>query len=108
MQELAPGVRLLSGLPFHAINIYLVEDVLIDAGIRWQGHHLLAGLQQVRDRLLPHGEPLALQVGEPLVELLPVDRVGRLEPFPEERHRLPRRKVMATRCALTCGRATRR
>jgi hydroxyacylglutathione hydrolase len=32
MFELAPGVRLLAGFPRHQINVYLVEDVLVDAG----------------------------------------------------------------------------
>lgn len=34
MDELAPGVFLLSGQPRHAINIYLAGGVLIDAGTR--------------------------------------------------------------------------
>ena len=33
MKELAPGVGLLSGWPRNAINVYLVEDVLIDAAL---------------------------------------------------------------------------
>ena len=34
MNALAPGVWQLSGFPRHAFNVYLVEDVLIDAGTR--------------------------------------------------------------------------
>jgi glyoxylase-like metal-dependent hydrolase (beta-lactamase superfamily II) len=35
MNGIAPGVWQLSGFPPHAFNVYLVEDVLIDAGTRW-------------------------------------------------------------------------
>ena len=45
MQHLAPGVWLLRGLPYHAINVYLVEDVLIDGGIRWQAHPIRSQLR---------------------------------------------------------------
>ncbi len=41
MQAVAPGVWLLTGWPPHAINQYLVEDVLIDTGTRWAGRRLL-------------------------------------------------------------------
>ncbi|SDM74652.1 MBL fold metallo-hydrolase [Allokutzneria albata] len=32
MRQLAPGVRLLQGRPRHLMNVYLVEDVLVDSG----------------------------------------------------------------------------
>ncbi|MEY2441893.1 MAG: hypothetical protein QOJ46_1319, partial [bacterium] len=32
MRALAPGVRQLSGFPPNTINVYLVGDVLVDAG----------------------------------------------------------------------------
>ena len=35
MRSLAPGVWQLRGLPPNAINVYVLEDVLIDAGTRW-------------------------------------------------------------------------
>ena len=35
MRELAPGVRQLRGLPPNAINVYVLGDVLVDAGTRW-------------------------------------------------------------------------
>jgi hydroxyacylglutathione hydrolase len=35
MTEVAPGVWQITGFPAHAINAYLVGDVLIDAGTRW-------------------------------------------------------------------------
>ena len=47
MDQLAPGVWLLRGFPRNAINVYLVEDVLIDAGTRWC-HRRIA--KQVRGR----------------------------------------------------------
>jgi hypothetical protein len=34
MKCLAPGVWQLSGFPPHAFNVYLAENVLIDAGTR--------------------------------------------------------------------------
>src|SRR4051794_31652111 len=35
MDAVAPGVWQLRGTPAHAVNVYLVEDVLLDAGTRW-------------------------------------------------------------------------
>jgi glyoxylase-like metal-dependent hydrolase (beta-lactamase superfamily II) len=51
MQEIAKGVWMLSGYPPHMINIYLVEDVLIDAGTRWARRRILRQL---------HGRALSL------------------------------------------------
>jgi glyoxylase-like metal-dependent hydrolase (beta-lactamase superfamily II) len=47
MFELAPGVWQLEGRPRDLINTYLVHDVLIDSGTRYDGGRILA---QVRDR----------------------------------------------------------
>lgn len=41
MKKLADGAWLLSGFPPNAINVYLVEDVLIDAGTRHAGRRIL-------------------------------------------------------------------
>jgi glyoxylase-like metal-dependent hydrolase (beta-lactamase superfamily II) len=49
MRELADGVHMLSGRPANAINIYLVADVLIDAGTRQSERRIL---RQVRRRTL--------------------------------------------------------
>jgi hydroxyacylglutathione hydrolase len=49
MNEIAPGVFLLSGWPRNAINVYLVEDVLIDAATR-QGERRI--LRQIAGRKL--------------------------------------------------------
>ncbi len=45
MQELAPDVYLLNGFPAHAVNIYLIGDVLIDAGTRYAAGGTLRQLQ---------------------------------------------------------------
>lgn len=49
MRELAPNVWQLDGFPPHAINIYLIGDVLIDAGTRWARRRIL---NQLGDRRL--------------------------------------------------------
>lgn len=49
MKDLAPGVQRLFGLPPNAINVYLLEDVLIDAGSRFASRRIL---RQVLDRPL--------------------------------------------------------
>src|SRR6266404_3253090 len=59
MHEIAPGVRLLSGLPLHAINVYLIDDVLIDAATRWHAVSIIRQLQHHRPSLvaLTHCHP---------------------------------------------------
>jgi glyoxylase-like metal-dependent hydrolase (beta-lactamase superfamily II) len=59
MQEVAPGVRLLSGFPAYLFNVYLVEDVLIDAGTRWARWRISRQLQAHRPALvaLTHCHP---------------------------------------------------
>ncbi len=49
MQPIAEGVWQLSGRPRDLVNVYLVEDVLIDAGTRWARRRLL---RQLRGRTL--------------------------------------------------------
>ena len=49
MRQLADGVYLLRGFPPNAINVYLVDDVLIDAATR-QGERRI--LRQIRGRAL--------------------------------------------------------
>jgi hydroxyacylglutathione hydrolase len=46
MEPVAPGVRLLTGVPRYAINQYLIGDVLIDAGTRWAARRLLRVLRR--------------------------------------------------------------
>jgi hydroxyacylglutathione hydrolase len=59
MQMLAPGVWQLTGLPRDWFNVYLVEDVLIDAATRWARPRILHQLQghPVRLVALTHCHP---------------------------------------------------
>ena len=45
MKNLAPGVRRLKELPAPTINVYLAEDVLIDAGRTWDRRRIFAELE---------------------------------------------------------------
>jgi glyoxylase-like metal-dependent hydrolase (beta-lactamase superfamily II) len=59
VKQLADGLYLLRGLPPNAINVYLAEDVLIDAATR-QGERRI--MRQLRDRtvtahVLTHAHP---------------------------------------------------
>jgi glyoxylase-like metal-dependent hydrolase (beta-lactamase superfamily II) len=47
MKRLAPGVWRLKELPGPTINVYLAEDVLIDAGRRWDRRRIFAELEGV-------------------------------------------------------------
>jgi glyoxylase-like metal-dependent hydrolase (beta-lactamase superfamily II) len=47
MQRLAPGVWRLKEFPRPTINVYLAEDVLIDAGRRWDRKRIFAELEGV-------------------------------------------------------------
>lgn len=59
MKQLADGVRMLSGFPPNGINIYLVEDVLIDAGTRFSGRRIFRQLEghDVSAHALTHAHP---------------------------------------------------
>src|SRR3954447_6161360 len=59
MRELAPGVWQVSGRPRNAINVYLVEDVLIDAATRRAPKRILGQLQgrEVSAHALTHAHP---------------------------------------------------
>jgi glyoxylase-like metal-dependent hydrolase (beta-lactamase superfamily II) len=45
LKNLAPGVWRLKELPLPTINVYLVEDVLIDAGRRWDRRRVFSELE---------------------------------------------------------------
>lgn len=45
MRNLAPGVWRLKELPRPLINVYLAEDVLIDAGRRWDRHRIFEQIE---------------------------------------------------------------
>ena len=59
MRELAPGVRQLGGLLPNVINTYLLDDVLVDAGSRFDGRKILRELRghAVRAHALTHAHP---------------------------------------------------
>jgi glyoxylase-like metal-dependent hydrolase (beta-lactamase superfamily II) len=59
VRELAPGVWQLSGRPRNAINVYLVEDVLIDAATRRAPKRILGQLKgrKVSAHALTHAHP---------------------------------------------------
>lgn len=59
MEELAPNVYLLRGFPLYAINVYLIGDVLIDAGIRLAQRGILRQLRgrRLSAHALTHAHP---------------------------------------------------
>jgi hydroxyacylglutathione hydrolase len=59
MRELAPGVSLLKGWPRNAINVYLVEDVLIDAATRQGERRIMRQLagRSLSAHALTHAHP---------------------------------------------------
>ena len=60
MRELAPGLYKLSGFPPNAINVYLMGDVLVDAGTRHSGPPDLAparAAHRSRAHALTHAHP---------------------------------------------------
>lgn len=59
MREIAPGVQQLAGFPPNAVNVYLVGDVLVDAGSRLDRHLILRQLRgrTVTAHALTHAHP---------------------------------------------------
>jgi glyoxylase-like metal-dependent hydrolase (beta-lactamase superfamily II) len=59
VKQVADGVWQLSGFPPHAINVYLVEDVLVDAGTRQAGRRILRQLKgvDVSAHAITHAHP---------------------------------------------------
>ena len=59
MRQVADGVWLLRGYPPDMFNVYLMEDVLVDAGTRWARGRILSQLRQRRLSLvaLTHCHP---------------------------------------------------
>ncbi len=45
MKQLAPGVWRLKQFPAPSVNVYLAEDVLIDAGTRWDRRRIFAEIE---------------------------------------------------------------
>ena len=59
MREHAPGVFQLRGFPPNAINVYVLEDVLIDAASRFAGRRILRQIRgrTIRAHALTHAHP---------------------------------------------------
>jgi hydroxyacylglutathione hydrolase len=59
MRQVAAGVWLLPGFPPNMFNVYLMEDVLVDAATRWARGRILSQLRRRRPRLvaLTHCHP---------------------------------------------------
>jgi glyoxylase-like metal-dependent hydrolase (beta-lactamase superfamily II) len=59
MRLVADGVYLLSGFPRNVINVYLVDDVLVDAGTRAAKRRILRQVRSrpVRTHVLTHAHP---------------------------------------------------
>jgi glyoxylase-like metal-dependent hydrolase (beta-lactamase superfamily II) len=49
MEKIAEGLHLLRGTPRHAVNVYLADGHVVDAGTRWAARRIV---RQVRDREL--------------------------------------------------------
>lgn len=74
MRQLAAGVWQLRGFPPNAINVYLVEDVLIDAATRRAGRRILRQLagRTVNAHALTHAHPDHQGASEQVCETLGV------------------------------------
>jgi glyoxylase-like metal-dependent hydrolase (beta-lactamase superfamily II) len=59
MQELAPGVFHLDGFPPDALNVYLIEDVLVDSATRLDAGRIMGQLKDhtVSAHVLTHAHP---------------------------------------------------
>ena len=59
MRLVADSVYMLRGFPPNAINVFLVEDVLVDAGYPWSRRRVLRQLahREVRTHALTHAHP---------------------------------------------------
>jgi glyoxylase-like metal-dependent hydrolase (beta-lactamase superfamily II) len=59
LKNLAPGVWRLKEFPAPSINVYLAEDVLIDAGRRWDRRRILAEIEgrEISMLALTHAHP---------------------------------------------------
>ena len=59
MKRLADGLHMLSGFPPNGINVYLMGDVLVDAGTRHSGRRIFRQLEghKVATHALTHAHP---------------------------------------------------
>jgi hydroxyacylglutathione hydrolase len=74
MKELAQGVWQLDGRPANMVNTYLIEDVLIDAGVRQDAGRILRQLsgRSISAHALTHAHPDHLGSSHPVCERLGV------------------------------------
>jgi glyoxylase-like metal-dependent hydrolase (beta-lactamase superfamily II) len=59
VKRVADGLHMLSGFPPNAINVYLMGDVLVDAGTRFSGRRIFRQLRghKVSTHVLTHAHP---------------------------------------------------
>jgi glyoxylase-like metal-dependent hydrolase (beta-lactamase superfamily II) len=59
MKQLAPGVQQITGFPPNGINVYLLEDVLVDSASRHAGRRILRQLRghKVTAHAITHAHP---------------------------------------------------
>jgi hydroxyacylglutathione hydrolase len=59
LERLADDVYLLGGLPPHGFNVYLLDDVLLDAGTVWAGARIMRQIRghELSAHALTHGHP---------------------------------------------------
>ncbi len=59
MQQIAPDLYMLNGFPKSAINIYLMENVLVDAGTCYASRRILSQLRghQIKAHAITHAHP---------------------------------------------------
>jgi hydroxyacylglutathione hydrolase len=74
VKELAPGLHQLRGFPPDAINVYLLEDVVVDAATKHAGRRILGDLQghKVSSHALTHVHPDHNGVSKKICETLGV------------------------------------
>ena len=102
MRELAPGVSQLSGRPKNGINVYLVEDVLIDAATRRAPKRILGQLQgrKVSAHALTHAHPDHQGASTAVIRMGVGESVRAPTPIRITRERRPR---CATRLGFRTG-----
>lgn len=59
MEEVAPGIVRYSPTPFDSINVYLLDDVLVDAADRFSARRILRAFRdhRIRSHLITHAHP---------------------------------------------------
>ena len=75
MKQLAPDLWMLSGFPPNGINVYLLGDVLVDAGTRHSGRRIFRQIEghPVRAHALTHAHPDHQGASKEVCEKLGID-----------------------------------